>query len=127
MNYSEKLKDPRWQKKRLEILVRDSWTCQRCDDKTSTLVVHHRDYLKDKDPWDYPNELLITLCEHCHQEQLDRNQIEQSLIHEMRRLFLTDELFIIADGFRQIPSGYSTMELWDIAESVRDTAFIFRR
>lgn len=121
MNYSEKLKDPRWQKKRLEILERDNWACQRCEDIKSTLVVHHRDYIKDKDPWDYPNDLLITLCEGCHQEQLDRSQIEQSLIHELRRLFLTDELFIIADGFSQIPSSTNPGQRWDIAELVRDT------
>lgn len=26
--YAEKLKDPRWQKRRLEIFERDDWTCQ---------------------------------------------------------------------------------------------------
>lgn len=32
MTYSQKLRDPRWQKKRLEILERDSFTCQHCHD-----------------------------------------------------------------------------------------------
>lgn len=84
-------------------------------------MVHHRDYLKDKEPWDYPDELLVTLCESCHQEQLDRNRIEQLLIHELRRLFLTDELFIIANGFKQLPSSYTPGQRWDIAELVWDT------
>ena len=37
--YSQKLKDPRWQKKRLQILERDEWNCQICHDNESTLVV----------------------------------------------------------------------------------------
>lgn len=30
MSYAEQLKDPRWQKKRLEILNRDEWKCTWC-------------------------------------------------------------------------------------------------
>lgn len=68
LSYAEKLKDPRWQKLRLEILERDAFTCQNCDSTTTTLHVHHRRYLKGKDPWDIPVEYLVTLCEACHQE-----------------------------------------------------------
>lgn len=42
--YSEKLKDPRWQKKRLEILNRDEFACRFCGDNKSTLNVHHISY-----------------------------------------------------------------------------------
>lgn len=66
MTYLEKLKDPRWQKKRLEILERDKWTCASCGDKKSTLHVHHIFYLSKTEPWDVPSGLLITLCEDCH-------------------------------------------------------------
>jgi phage terminase large subunit GpA-like protein len=64
MTYAEKLKDPRWQKKRLEILERDEWKCKLCGDHTTTLHVHHEKYKGE--PWDADNELLKTLCEHCH-------------------------------------------------------------
>ena len=69
MDYSEKLKEPRWRRKRLQILERDKWTCKICADKTRTLHVHHLFYFKDKDPWDIPNGFLITLCEDCHSEE----------------------------------------------------------
>lgn len=69
MKYSEKLKDPRWQKKRLEIMQRDNFKCEICGDTESTLVVHHWMYTKNTDPWDYPNEILSTLCEYCHEEE----------------------------------------------------------
>lgn len=78
--YSEKLKDPRWQKKRLEIFERDSWSCRECFEKTETLHVHHGCYIKGRDPWDYDNELLVTLCEDCHQRMsLSRAKLDLRL------------------------------------------------
>lgn len=65
--YSEKLKDPKWQRKRLEIMERDTFQCQICWNKEETLTVHHKSYIKGRDPWDYDDEYLITLCEDCHQ------------------------------------------------------------
>mgnify|MGYP000949982809 CR=1 len=70
-NYSEKLKDPRWQKRRLEIMNRDDFTCRKCGDKTKTLNVHHLSYIKGRDPWDYRDDILVTLCEDCHKAELE--------------------------------------------------------
>lgn len=67
MNYSELLRDPRWQKKRLEILELDAWRCRRCENKEKTLHVHHLYYIKFANPWDYTNDALVTLCEDCHE------------------------------------------------------------
>jgi hypothetical protein len=66
MTYSEKLRDPKWQKKRLEIMDRDGFACVICSDKKSTLNVHHQSYLQGLAPWEYPNETLFTVCERCH-------------------------------------------------------------
>ena len=68
MTYSEKLKDPRWQKKRLEIMERDEFYCHNCGNHEMTLHVHHIAY-SDGEPWDIENELLITLCELCHENE----------------------------------------------------------
>lgn len=67
-SYAELLKDPRWQRKRLEILEYWDFKCSHCGDRSSPLNVHHGAYAKDKDPWDYPNEMLHCLCDHCHEE-----------------------------------------------------------
>jgi len=66
ISYSDKLKDPRWQKKRLEIFERDKFTCRYCRSKEKTLNVHHIKYSKGRDPWEYDNDMLETLCEDCH-------------------------------------------------------------
>lgn len=62
--YSEKLKNPKWQKKRLEILQRDNFKCSKCADTETELQIHHLKYTGN--PWDAPNENLITVCKHCH-------------------------------------------------------------
>jgi 5-methylcytosine-specific restriction endonuclease McrA len=73
-SYYQKLLDPRWQKKRLEILSRDDFQCQQCGDSKATLHVHHGYYERGLDPWEYDDDTLHTLCETCHkgvQEMLD--------------------------------------------------------
>lgn len=66
--YSEKLRDPRWQRKRLEILQRDNFTCRDCHAKDKTLHVHHCLYEKG-DPWETDDRFLLTLCEECHKSR----------------------------------------------------------
>ena len=63
--YARKLSNPKWQRKRLKILERDKWTCNKCGDTETELHVHHLEY--HKNPWDTPNNLLTTLCAHCHE------------------------------------------------------------
>jgi len=69
--YAQLLKDPRWQKKRLEILERDEFTCQNCHDSENTLHVHHCYYETGMMPWEYDSGSLVTLCECCHDNESD--------------------------------------------------------
>ncbi len=65
-SYSEKLKDPRWQKKRLEVLEAGLWECGDCGEKDKTLNVHHCWYERGVEPWGYPDECYRVLCDVCH-------------------------------------------------------------
>jgi hypothetical protein len=67
--YWEKLKDPRWQKKRLEALQASDFACEVCYNDEQTLHVHHKEYFKGREPWDYEVSQLAVLCEVCHAEQ----------------------------------------------------------
>jgi 5-methylcytosine-specific restriction endonuclease McrA len=69
--YADKLRDPRWQKKRLEVMQLDNFTCRHCQTKTQTLNVHHINYERGKAPWEYEASALITLCEPCHRSSED--------------------------------------------------------
>ncbi len=77
MKYSEKLKDPRWQRKRLEVMQRDDFTCLVCGDKSTTLNVHHKQY--SGNPWDAALDQLETLCEVCHEKRSELNKFFLSI------------------------------------------------
>lgn len=62
--YGQKLLSPKWQRKRLEIMNRDNFSCCLCGDKESTLNIHHLKY--SGEPWECPDDFLKTLCESCH-------------------------------------------------------------
>lgn len=79
-SYAEQLKDPRWQRKRLEILNRDNWTCQNCHSVDKTLHVDHQRYEGRKPPWEVDNDFLQTLCEDCHRRiTLLRRYIQEGI------------------------------------------------
>ena len=95
--YAELLRKPEWQKKRLEIMQRDDFTCQYCGCKERELQVHHRVYHKGAKPWEYDNRELITLCDRCHEVETDvKNQLYDDFKHicDLSREIGLSELFI---------------------------------
>lgn len=66
MTYYQKLKDPRWQKKRLEVMQRDKFKCVSCGSGDKELQCHHLVYAESGNPWDVNNGNIITLCCGCH-------------------------------------------------------------
>lgn len=106
MSYSDKLKDPRWQKKRYHILHRDHGRCVLCDER-KYLHVHHKKYIEGKNPWDYPDELLITICINCHR-----------LIHRLAYSYVTTDTYcgvgkISGDEFIIIPITWFSDPLYN--------------
>jgi len=104
MTYLEKLQDPRWQKKRLEVLERDEWMCQRCQDNESTLHVHHLSYTAGKEPWEYDLTNFITLCKGCHEyENETRPEYEKMLLSIIKsKGFMADDLYVLVSGFLKL-------------------------
>ncbi len=49
-------------------MKRDKFRCRLCKDDETELQVHHKEYIFGNEPWEYENELLVTLCSHCHEE-----------------------------------------------------------
>ncbi len=112
MSYIELLKDPRWQRKRLEIFQRDDWTCQANGEKGNTLNVHHKIYIPGLKPWEYENDLLITLCLECHEiETLNRSEIDARLILLFRKKFCCVDTLLILSAIENAPKGIGAKEL----------------
>jgi hypothetical protein len=72
-SYYELLKDPRWQKKRLDKLNAANFECEDCGSGEKTLHIHHSYYESKKMPWEYPDDSLHVLCEDCHSKAGARN------------------------------------------------------
>ncbi len=77
--YEEKLRDPRWQRTRLEKMQEADWRCEICGDDKTELHVHHVRYDRSDDypdpeprgayirePWEYSAGELLCLCSDCH-------------------------------------------------------------
>lgn len=85
-SYSDKLKDPRWRKRRCEIFEAKGSNCTDCgcsgDDEP--LQVHHLHYLRGKEPWEYGDDYLIPVCNSCH---YNRQTIEAEAKEEIALVF----------------------------------------
>lgn len=89
--YAERLKDPRWQRKRLEILSRDQFRCRKCGATDKTLHVHHLRYHAWFNPWDEDNGFLMTLCSDCHKQE---RQADVDIGDSVGGVYKATELFI---------------------------------
>lgn len=85
--WSSAFRDSRWQKLRLQVMERDNWTCISCNkgkDDGTVLNVHHAYYESGKAPWEYPGEVLFTMCEECHTEYHNlQKQLQVTLLNTM--------------------------------------------
>lgn len=75
MTYTEQLKHPNWQRKRLEVLGEADFQCENCLAADQTLHVHHRRYIKGRMAWEYENQELQVLCHKCHSDEHDHQEL----------------------------------------------------
>lgn len=103
--YLAKLRDPRWQKKRLEIYQRDNFACRLCGATDRTLNLHHTAYLPGKEPWEAPDSALLTLCEPCHEIETDkRYESQRSLMLALGvRGYTSAEIDALGQIFADLP------------------------
>jgi hypothetical protein len=71
LTYSEQLKHPNWQRRRLERLNAVNFMCESCEETQKTLHVHHHRYVKGRMAWEYDDDELSVLCEDCHAQEHD--------------------------------------------------------
>jgi len=72
-DYEVKLSTPQWAHRRNQIIQRDQNKCRNCGSQNQ-LQVHHKQYHyanksgNFRNPWEYDDKYLITLCNRCHQK-----------------------------------------------------------
>lgn len=87
LTYKEQLLDPRWQRKKSEILTRDNFRCNDCGSDEKTLHVHHKMYIRNCYAWEYKDDNFETLCKDCHAKRHNKHQ-------EPVRNYINDDSYI---------------------------------
>lgn len=118
MTYSEKFKDPRWQKMRLQVLERCQWKCIQCHDKASTLHVHHVYYMAGRDPWEYPSASMVALCAKCHEQDPNAGA------WDIEEMYLLSERFDDCDPSMGEPFSQVSMRTDDILSPLSTWAWM---
>lgn len=111
-SYADRLKHPRWQRRRLEILNRSNFTCEECGSKEKTLHVHHKLYRKGAMPWEYVDRELQVLCEECHERVTHVHALLSAAMAEMDHHRLQD-LLGFAEGLVAKDRVFTDEELQD--------------
>jgi hypothetical protein len=113
--YKEKLLDPRWQRRRLEILSRSDFHCESCLDEEKTLHVHHKRYVKGREPWEYGDHELSALCSDCHELEGDAREMLEIALCCIRPTFMD------WTGFVAMVAGYLTQQAGVLSDQERKT------
>ena len=125
--YYKLLKDPRWQKKRLEVMERDHFGCVNCGDNESTLNIHHLIYFPNKKPWEYRKDLLITLCEECHNEEKEYRKESIKALEEAVASchFLAEDIFLIGLSLNEMEPNTPPAVVADMISITLSNKFLF--
>lgn len=108
--YSEKLKDPRWQRKRLEVMADAGWRCEICSDSKEELHVHHKQYRDGAEPWQYDRFEMECLCSTCH--QLSHFKEDKINKFRKRRQIGTVQVVFIGRMLARMPMKCQPEGLW---------------
>lgn len=73
-------------------MERDNFTCQHCGSKEKELQVHHKAYKKGLKPWEYPDDMLITLCSDCHEMETESSRALYQTFIELKNAFVAANL-----------------------------------
>ena len=90
MTYSEQLKSPLWQRKRLEVMKALGFKCQSCGDPLKTLNVHHKKYKAGRKAWEYELTDFSVLCNDCHKIAHSITETSRTQKQQNRQAYLTE-------------------------------------
>lgn len=68
------------------------YTCEDCGCKSKMLEVHHNYYVRDKYLWEYDDDLLMCLCEDCHEFRQGREEALYVVLGRLMRRVQIDRL-----------------------------------
>lgn len=124
-NYSDKLKNPKWQRKRLEILNLRGFKCELCSCETKELHVHHRFYLKGREVWEYDNDVFKVLCCDCHEKEHAKKTKQVEVIPEKYKNLLKILEPNIDENLEHLCSVLCDFRKYGLTEILKDMRTVF--
>jgi hypothetical protein len=103
--------DTRWLRFTLGLKEKHNNRCQKCGKRTDRenyrwIVVHHKYYLEDRDPWDYPEDACQVICNYCH-NAIDHDSIpryQNPNVEELMEFpFIITKVFVRKGVSEEIP------------------------
>jgi hypothetical protein len=101
-SYKDKLNDPRWKARRLEIIEKAGGACEDCGKKTHHLNVHHGFYEPGHNPWEYEDDVLMALCKRCHE---NRHEVMKGVLWNMAQIRNGNAIDGLYQAFLLLASG----------------------
>lgn len=98
LSYEQQLATPQWDHKRRCIIMRDNSNCRICSEHTTKPDVHHLKYIWGKMAWEYPDELLITVCRDCHEDVESLKKLFSTMMHDRFGVCMANNFMALANG-----------------------------
>lgn len=124
MTYTEKLRHPLWQKRRLEILSRDHFTCTLCGDKDTELHIHHNYYTDNTEPWEYQDDALTTHCRHCHAVVETEKTVGRTVVLVAKKVPYNDNSLMSLFAMSEDAEGEQTVSIYLYNEKLKSCEII---
>lgn len=86
-SFMAQYQDKRWYELSKKIKARDKNTCQMCGRNDLPVSVHHKVYIQNRNPWEYPDKDLICVCDRCHKYMSENNSTMTKAFMELKRSF----------------------------------------
>jgi len=87
MTYAEQLDHPLWKMRKNRVLAANNCCCQHCGRQDAQMQVHHVHYKKGRMAWEYPEEMLMCLCEWCHKRwHEEHGKAQNALAMALKRI-----------------------------------------
>jgi hypothetical protein len=128
LTYTEQLKHPKWQRKRLEMLEASGFKCTNCGTEEKTLHVHHKQYVRGRSAWEYSATELQVLCEDCHTTTHDiKERLVAFLALNFHDIPMEEFTYGLLGGFLspfQLVSAEDMSEAWRLAQPSFDLGYL---
>jgi hypothetical protein len=122
MTYQEKLQTPEWRDFKFRIVEKRGCSCQECGGSVEAkgpLELHHITYLRGREPWEYPDSLLLLLCQECHYERQIHDEEARVEFSRLCQQMSSWHVYELAKKMRQTLDQGGELKCYDAHQAIK--------